>query len=221
MTLAFAAGMLNAWTLANTQTFATVQSGNIVSLGYFLVLGDVSRVLIATVSVAAFLVGACGSSLLVAVLARDLDAYSVRILAIEAGLLATAGGLSLVPGMSPWWIAWMISFVAGIQGNAFHRESGLLYGNVAVTFVLQMAGSLLGRAIGHRIASDGQPHLAPAGGYLLVLVAFAAGGGAGAALDGWWPAASVFCAVVALLGLAAVAGAHKGAVDPGQNAPTP
>ncbi|TQJ30005.1 YoaK family protein [Microbacterium sp. SLBN-146] len=215
------AGLLNSWTFANTQTFATVQSGNIVSLGLYLVQGEWPRVAVALVSVVAFFTGACLCSLLVLRLTRHGGSYSVAVLSGEALVLIAATILLSCAPIDPWWIAWGISFLAGVQGNAFHRESGMLYGNVAVTLVVQMAGSLLGRAIGHRIASDGQPHLRPAGAYVLVLLGFASGGGIGFALDEVWSTASILSAAVLLLGLAVLALQHDGAVDPAQNAPTP
>jgi hypothetical protein len=84
-----------------------------------------------------------------------------------------------------------------------------------------MAGSLMGRAVGRRIASDGQPHLRPALGFLLVLVGFAGGGGVGFVIDALWEPAALVAAMLALLALALVARNFDGPVDPAQNAPTP
>lgn len=219
--LAVVSGLLNAWTYAHTQTFATVQSGNIVSVGYFAASGQGTRALVALASIAAFLAGAFGCSLLVLWRSRHGRGYSTVVLTIEGTILVALIVLSLGPGVDPWWIAWTVSFLAGAQGNAFHRETGMLYGNVAVTLVLQMAGSLLGRAVGRRIASDGQAHLRPALGFLLVLVGFTAGGGVGFLLDGVWSAASLALAAVGLVALAFIAARSSGPVDPAQNAPTP
>ena len=221
VTLAVAAGLLNAWTFAHTQTFATVQSGNIVSIGYFLVAGDIGHVAVAGISVLAFFVGACVCSILILWLTRIGRGYSLVILLVETALLLVLAGASTISAVDPWWIAWSISFLAGIQGNAFHRETGMLYGNVAVTLVVQMAGSLLGRAIGRKIASDGQPHLRPAGAFVLVLVGFAAGAAAGSAVDPMWTGGPIVAAALALVALAVAAGTHRGPVDPAQNAPTP
>lgn len=219
--LAVVAGLLNAWTFGHTQTFATVQSGNVVSIGYFLVAGDMGRVGIAGVSVLAFFVGACACSILILCLARVGRTYSMVVLVLETILVLVLAGISMVGGVDPWWIAWSISFLAGVQGNAFHRETGMLYGNVAVTLVVQMAGSLLGRAIGRRIASDGEPHLRPAGGFLLILLGFAAGGAVGFAVDSVSTGSALVAAALVLAVLAVVAAMHRGAVDPAQNAPTP
>lgn len=219
--LAVAAGLLNAWTFAHTQTFATVQSGNIVSIGYFLAAGDMGRVGVAGISVLAFFVGACACSIFILWWTRRGRAYTLVVLGAEIVLLLVLAGTSAIGAVDPWWIAWSISFLAGVQGNAFHRETGMLYGNVAVTLVVQMAGSLLGRAIGERIASDGQPHLRQAGAFLLVLVGFAAGGAVGSAVDPVWAAAPIVAAALALAVLAVAAGRQHGPVDPSGNAPTP
>ena len=60
--LAFVAGLMNAWTLHHAQTFATVQSGNVVQSGYRLVQGDWSGFTFALASVIAFGLGSalCG-----------------------------------------------------------------------------------------------------------------------------------------------------------------
>lgn len=221
ITLAVVAGLLNAWTFGHTQTFATVQSGNVVSIGYFLVAGDMGRVGVAGMSVLAFFVGACVCSILILWSSRRGRGYSLAILILEIVVLLALAGVATIGAVDPWWIAWTISFVAGVQGNAFHRETGMLYGNVAVTLVVQMAGSLLGRAIGRGIASDGQPHLRPAAGFLLVLAGFAAGAAAGSAVDPVWGSGSIVAAAVVLAALAVAAGTYRGTVDPSGNAPTP
>lgn len=219
--LAVVSGLLNAWTFQQASSFATVQSGNIVSVGYFLVEGDYGRMVTALVSVVAFAAGACACSVVVLLFERAEASYSVPVLVVEAVVLAGLVALFSAGVLGPVAVAWVISFLAGVQGNAFHRETGMLYGNVAVTFVLQMGSSLVGRALGARISTDGQPHLRPAGAYFVVLVGFAAGGGIGFALDRWWVSSSIAVAGGLLLALATVALIERGPVDPAQNAPTP
>src|SRR6218665_1055696 len=213
--LAIVAGMLNAWTFSQTQTFATVQSGNVISIGYFLIAGDLSRVGVAVGAIVAFTVGAFLGTLVVLTMSRAGRAYPPTTLGLEAVLIV---GLvaAHAAGLSPIWAAWSVSLVAGIQGNAFHREAGMLYGNVAVTSVLQMAGSLLGRAAGQRIASDHLPHVRPAADYLVVLIGFAGGGAFGFALDRVADAASLVAAAIVLAVLAVIAARTRGPIDPQQ-----
>lgn len=221
VTLALVAGLLNAWTLGAVGTFATVQSGNLVSIGYFLVAADHSRAWSAAASALAFALGAFLCSLYVLWRAKKNCSYSAEVLIFEVAVLVLLAAARLAPADTLWLTALAISFIAGVQGNAFHRETGMLYGNVAVTFVLQSAASLIGRAVGHRIDDDGQPHLRPAGAYILVLVAFAGGGGIGFALDGLWTGFSLVAAAIALSALFFAAFAAPGPVDPSGNAPTP
>ena len=218
--LAVISGLLNAWTYMQVQAFATVQSGNIVTIGYALGQHDWQRTAIALASIAAFSAGAATCAVAVALIQKAAHEYSVAVLVFEGCALAVCTVASVF-GTSATVIALVISFLAGIQGNAFHREAGMLYGNVAVTFVVQSVGSLLGRAAVFRVAPDGQPHLGPAGEYFVVLVGFAAGGAAGFALSSLWTSGALAAAAALLLGLAVAGGLTRGAIDPSQNNPTP
>ncbi|MEV4666296.1 YoaK family protein [Microbacterium sp. LWO12-1.2] len=219
--LALTSGLLNAWTFAQVGTFATVQSGNLLSIGYFLAEGDHAKVLLAATSVIVFAFGAFVCSIYVLWRARESRPYSAEVLVFELTVIAILALLTATTGISGWIVAWAVSFIAGVQGNAFHRETGMLYGNIAVTSVVQMAASLVGRALGRRISDDGQPHMRPAGAYLVVLIAFLVGGGLGFAIDQLWEGASLAAAAVLLLVLFLFAAADRGSVDPSQNNPTP
>ncbi|MFK4762628.1 YoaK family protein [Microbacterium sp. ZW T5_45] len=219
--LAFVSGLLDAWTFGQVGTFATVQSGNLISLGYFTAEGNVERALLAASSVLVFALGAFACSILILWLSRRGRSYSAAVLLVEILLLGALAALSAFREIEPMWIAWAISFLAGVQGNAFHRETGMLYGNIAVTSVIQMAAGLLGRAAGRHIADDGERHLRPAGAYLAVLAAFAAGGGAGFALDSRWEGVSLVLAAAILVALRVCALRGRGTIDPAGNGPTP
>jgi len=219
--LAFVSGLLDAWTFGQVGTFATVQSGNLISLGYATAEGDVDRALLAASSVLVFAAGAFACSILILGLARRGKSYSAPVLLGEVVIVTVLAVLSVTRGSEPMWIAGAVSFVAGVQGNAFHRETGMLYGNIAVTSVIQMAAGLLGRAVARRIADDGEQHLRPAGAYVAVLVAFAAGGGLGFSANAVRSGFSLILAAAVLLGLWTYAVRGRGAVDPAQNAPTP
>ena len=60
-----------------------------------------------------------------------------------------------------------MSFVAGAQGNAFHKTRGMLYGNVAVTFVVQMAFNFLAQSLFEKEGVDGEPNVVWAGTFFL------------------------------------------------------
>ncbi|MGV2902247.1 YoaK family protein [Microbacterium sp. AGC62] len=219
--LALVSGLLNAWTFGQVGTFATVQSGNLLSIGYFLADGNLSRVILAATSVVVFACGAFACSIYVLWRQRLNRTYSAEILLFELAIITVLAILVATVDVSPWAVAWTVSFVAGVQGNAFHREDGMLYGNIAVTSVVQMAASLVGRAAGARIFDDGQPHMRPAGAYLVVLVAFLLGGGAGFSVDQVISGASLGAAATVILVLLICAARTRGPVDPSQNNPTP
>lgn len=213
--LAGIAGLLNGWTLAHTQSFASVQSGNVITAALSLVHGDRGSVAMATASIAAFALGAGVCEIGKASFAAGSRSYSPWVLAAETALLAGLAGLAAIPALDAWWIAIGISAIAGAQANAFHRDRGMVYGNVAVTAVLQLAAGHVGRAVVPWSSTPPRSHLKAAGIYLSVLLAFGGGAAIGVAVDrAWAPGAVVIAAVVAgiLAIVSATAGEH---VDPG------
>jgi len=189
--LAFMAGSLNAWTLPNAQTFATVQSGNVVQSGYWLAQGDWEKFTFPFVSVIAFGLGSAFCGILMTSLLRKGKLYTPVILFLQALLLVILAIFAHVHAQDPaaavnvHYIAYAISFVAGMQGNAFHKNHGMLYGNVAVTFVVQMAFNFLVQGLFKRQGINGEPNLYWSGVFFLVLLGFAAGGGIGFLIGGY------------------------------------
>ena len=219
--LALVAGLLNAWTLAEAGSFATVQSGNIVSAGYYLVGGDWNALGRVCLSIFAFAAGAFACGVAVAFADRRRASYTPWILCVESALLVFASLLFVPGGVDVMLVAAVLSFVAGMQGNAFHRDSGMLYGNVAVTFVLQAASASLARATMRPVFDDGERHIRPAAVYGLVLVGFAAGGAAGFLLNLWVPVGSIAAAAAGTAALAFAVAGRRVNVDPSQNVPSP
>jgi uncharacterized membrane protein YoaK (UPF0700 family) len=198
--LAFMAGTLNAWTLSNASTFATVQSGNVVSSGYWLIQGDWEKFMFPFMSVLAFGLGAAVSGILMTMFLRKKRIFSAGVLIGQAVILIVLGILALTlvgqgsgneavldltanHSAAAHWIAFGISFVAGAQGNSFHKNHGMLYGNVAVTFVVQMAFNFLIQSAFKRKGINGEPNLKWSGIFFLTLLGFASGGAIGFAAD--------------------------------------
>ncbi|MCF8610507.1 DUF1275 domain-containing protein [Gordonia sp. HY285] len=198
--LAFMAGAMNAWTLANASTFATVQSGNVVSSGYWLVQADWEKFTFPFVSVIAFGLGSAACGVLMTSLLRNGRIFTTVVLVVQAAVLVVLGVLALtIVGSrdesaaifdlatdhqdAAKWIAVAISFVAGAQGNAYHKNHGMLYGNVAVTFVVQMAFNFLVQGMFKREGINGEPNLKWAGIFFLTLLGFAGGGAIGFLAD--------------------------------------
>lgn len=211
--LALVSGLLNAWTFAQVGTFATVQSGNLVTIGFFSAEGNWQPVVAAAASVLAFGLGAASCAVVVAVTSRRGVGYSPWVLGFET--LALAACVLLSPQhFPPTFTALAVSFIAGVQGNAFHRDHGMLYGNTAMTFVVQMAFSFLGRSIVRRQPGDTDPHLRISAMYAVVFAAFALGGAAGFALGEAWSSGSLLAAALVLGALAVLTGIVRRPVDP-------
>lgn len=221
--LAATAGALNAWALGQAGTFATVQSGNVVVAGFALAGGDFARVGMATLSILAFGMGAFANSIAVTLLLRRGKAYSGPVLFVLAGLVALIALLAVTRALPVSVLVLGISFVAGSQGNAFHRDHGMLYGNVAVTFVVQSFFSLLGRVL---LPTSRQGRAADVRTVLIfggVLLAFAAGAFLGFFAETLVSAGALWLAALisVVLGIAAATRPRGVPVDPAQNAPTP
>lgn len=179
--LAFAAGLMNAFTLIFAGTFATVQSGNVVSVGLQLANADMAKWVPAAVSVLAFGLGSLVMGLFMAIQTRNQKVYSVIALSALAVLVLVFGVIVLaVPGLNYVLIAYGVSFVAGAMGNAFHKTNGMLFGAVAVTFVVQMAFNFLIQAAFKREGNGGVSNLKWSGIFFAVLAGFAGGGLVGA-----------------------------------------
>lgn len=181
--LAFMAGSLNAWTLMNAETFATVQSGNVLSSGYWLIQGDIEKFTFPFVSVLAFGLGSLACGVLMTVMLRRKKVYTPVVLFISAAILIVLVILAITKAIDPHYIAYGVSFVAGAQGNAYHKTHGMLYGNVAVTFVVQMAFNFLVQSLFSKTGIQGRPTIMWSGIFFLILLGFALGGGIGFLAD--------------------------------------
>ena len=183
--LAFACGAMNAWTLINAGTFATVQSGNVASSGIYLAMGEWGKVAFALFSVLAFGLGSLAVGIYMSVRARTGARYSANVTGALAALLVVLTLLvvtSAVETKHYHYIAYAVSFTAGALGNSFHKAHGMLFGAVAVTFVVQMAFNFLVQSRFSRNGINGYPNLKWSGIFFLVLLGFASGGAIGALL---------------------------------------
>lgn len=213
--LAFMAGLLNAWTLAHAQTFATVQSGNVIQSGYRLVQGDWPGFVFAFGSVIAFGLGSALCGVLMTTMLRRGKVFTPVVLWFEVIALVGLAVASRVGAIDPHVVAYAVSFVAGAQGNAFHKNHGMLYGNVAVTFVVQMAFNFLVQALFKKEGVNGEPNMMWAGIFFSVLLGFAGGGAIGFFVDAnVLDHASMFLAAAVALGIAVLAMNRPRTADP-------
>ena len=204
--LALLAGMLSGYTFYIAGLFASVQSGNVIQMGFWLVgrsgEADFTLVAHAAAAVLAYGLGAMVTIVVERLVGRIGVDYSWPILLAEAAIMVCLGTSMINQHFALWQLCAMVSFVAGMQGNAFHRLSGMLYGNVAVTMVVQMAFSYLMSGL----LTRSRDTIRASGAYFLVLAGFAGGGLAGAVLTRefehrtLWVAASL-AIVLAVIGI--------------------
>ncbi len=212
--LALVAGLLNAWTIAHAQTFATVQSGNVVSSGFYLVQGDWAKFVPAIVSVICFGAGSAASGVLMTAFLRSGKSFTPGVLFCLAVLLAILAYFALQGSADPHNIAYAVSFAAGALGNAFHKNHGMLYGAVAVTFVVQMASNALVQSAFTNKGINGEPNLFWSGLFFFVLLGFAGGGAIGFFMDLLFSGASIALGSILILGLAIISVNRRSPDDP-------
>lgn len=141
-TLAFVAGSLNVWALMNGGAFATSQTGNLVASMFYLTTGHWQRALFVVGSVIGFGLGSTLSALILEEGQKRGRQLAGFTLILEAFIIATLAFLwvgKIIPETQrgAHLVCILIAFVAGAQGNAFHRLSGMSYGNVSITPELQ------------------------------------------------------------------------------------
>lgn len=199
--LAIVAGLLNAWTYGQANNFATIQSGNVLQIGYHLVAGDWPRLWFVTGAVLAFGLGSALAAAVITVAYRRGRNFSPIIQTFLLAVMVLSITLVTMGSVAPQYVTLGISFAGGMQGNAFHRDQGQLYGNVAMTLVLQNAFNYLARAILTRGTPDGKSDLHAAGRYFFVLLAFAGGGATGFLVDRGWNGSSIVLAILITAGM--------------------
>lgn len=147
--LAISAGMLNGYSFSTSHSFATFQSGNVIMLGYNISIGKMEAVLPYIYMIVFFGAGSMLLALIRSISNAEDKIWSFRIIAIEVVLITA---LVIYLGFiqttySHFHVAWALAFLAGMQGNAFHKISGMLYGNIAVTLNVQLAFSAIVEAL--------------------------------------------------------------------------
>nr|WP_282550451.1 MULTISPECIES: YoaK family protein [Providencia] len=150
--LAIASGMLDGYAFFTTKSFATFQSGNIIMLGYEFAKNGLAAVTPYIISIISFGAGAMLLALIRYRYNTDEKTWTFTLLFLEIILLllliayiyffnVQANGFHAV---------WALSFIAGMQGNAFHKINGMLYGNIAVTLNVQLGFSSLAESIAYK-----------------------------------------------------------------------
>lgn len=179
--LAASSGALNVWAWVSAGQFATAQTGNSVLLAVYLATGDWIHFAFAAGAVVGFALGTfiCGFGI------RRMLAHGKRftatVLFFEAAVLLAMGVLWVTGGivandLSAHICAAIISFLAGAQANAFHKEMGKGYSNVAPTNLVQSTSAYLSLALSTR-GADRTTNLVWFRRYGLTYLGFLSGAG--------------------------------------------
>ena len=178
--LALAAGSMDGYAFFMTKMFATFQTGNVVlaafSLGNF---GWIS-ILPMLYSILAFGLGALFLSYFRNYCIRKGAMWTFKILGIEIFMLILLLFNSIHGLFSSLLFVCLLSFIAGMQGNAFHKLVKMLYANIAVTLDVQLVFGYLADAI---LLKDERKELfKKALSYLIIFIGFAMGASISAVL---------------------------------------
>ncbi len=197
--LAIIAGTLNGYTYHVAKIFSTVQSGNIILLGETIATKNWHHLYTIMITVLAFGLGSMITMLVELIFAKrdPKGSWSFFILCLEAVIIALLATGIWQETLTIEWICIIISFIGGMQGNGFHKIKGMLYGNVAVTLVVQLAFSYLMQFIGGKKGT-----LKIAALFFLVLLGFGFGGYVGTHLTILFQERSLFLPAALLLILA-------------------
>jgi uncharacterized membrane protein YoaK (UPF0700 family) len=120
LVLAIVGGLLSGYTFYTVKLFSTVQSGNVVQAGYQVAAGSGVQWQHAVLAILSFGLGSAVTALLENLMAEIEVDYSYVILFIEAAILLPMGFAFLHDRWSGLVYAYIVSFLAGMQGNAFH-----------------------------------------------------------------------------------------------------
>lgn len=165
-------------------------------MGYQLAAGDWEKLLYASGAFLAFGLGSFFAGAFIAVALRKHGRYSPAVQGVLVALLVLSLILIVTDSWKAEYITWIISFAAGMQGNGFHKIKGMLYGNVAVTLVVQLAFNYLMQSFFSKKDSAGTSNLYNSGIYFLVLLGFAGGGAIGFGMDKLWNGLSIVGAII-------------------------
>ncbi|WP_288227667.1 YoaK family protein [uncultured Enterococcus sp.] len=195
--LAIAAGSMDGYTYFIGKSFSTVQSGNIILLGQTIAKGDQDHFKTVIFTILCFGLGAMVTAIIEKAGNKKKKIWAVEILLIEAFIIVILGCAPVNKSLSIRALCMTISFLTGMQGNAFHKIDGMLYGNIAVTLNVQLAFNYLVQGITG--VKDGWKNCWL---YLAVLLGFAGGGLIGTILTSNYGEKSLWFTALVLIGIA-------------------
>lgn len=195
--LAIAAGSMDGYTYFIGKAFSTVQSGNIILIGQTIATKSWDHLGTVLITILCFGLGSVATGILEVIGVKKKEIWAFEILIIESIILILLGFSEINGLFETLHICMIISFLAGMQGNAFHKIDGMLYGNVAVTLVVQLAFNYIVQAFAGQKGALKNSWL-----YFSVLLGFACGGLIGTLLTVQFGEKSLWFTALFLIGIA-------------------
>ena len=180
--LAIIAGSMDGYAYFTTKTFATFQSGNIILSGYTFATGEIDELIPILCSILCFGLGAVATAIIRNWYNTRNKVWTFTIIIIEIVVLILLSITSIHSLFLPLHIVWILAFLAGMQGNAFHKVDNMLYGNIAVTLNVQLAFNYLAEMCFKSNQGKRALMIKKFFDYFIVLVGFSLGAGLSAIL---------------------------------------
>ena len=194
--LAFSAGAMDGYAFFTTNMFATFQTGNVVLAAYNLGSFGWSSMLPMAYSLLAFGLGAVFISYLRNFYIRRVAIWTFKTLALEILILLILLLNNVHGFFTPNMFVYIMSFVAGVQGNAFHKLAKMLYANIAVTLDVQLIFGFL--ADGIMLKKERLDLFKKAASYLIIFLGFAVGASISAVLTDYLGSFTLFVPILSL-----------------------
>lgn len=197
--LAIIAGSMDGYAYFTTKTFATFQSGNIILSGYTFATDNIDKLIPTLCSILFFGLGAVATAIIRNWHNTRGKIWTFTILGIEIVVIFFLALNTVHNLFMPLHIAWILAFIAGMQGNAFHKVDNMLYGNIAVTLNVQLAFNYLAETFFKSNVGEKSLMLKKFFDYFIVLVGFALGAGISAVLTSHLGSYSLMFTVLVLI----------------------
>lgn len=210
-------GLINAWAFLNAKAFSTIMSGNLLTMAYRLSQKEWATAGWLLSIVATFGLGAAATALIKNILGQRSRRYSPVILAITGVLFLVALLVYNTWSVNPLLVVAILSFAAGVQGNAFHQVEGRSYSSIAETSVVQATFNSLANSFFSKRGPMGRTNLDWAANYFLIVLTFTVCALVAYLLDGHtFNGASLVLAAVITIGMAVYTRFLPFPVDPNQ-----
>lgn len=202
--LAIVAGSMDGYTYFFTNSYATFQSGNIILFGYTLATGDMDKFLAILTSILSFGIGCFVTAIVRIEFTKRGKVWTFSILIFEIVILLLLSIHFINYQFERFQVAWILSFLAGMQGNAFHKIDGQLYGNVAVTLNVQLAFNYLAETFFNVNKLNRRHVFNKCLNFFTILAGFAAGAFLSAIITPYFDSYALLITVFGLIGIVCI-----------------